>query len=33
MDDEELGLDTFTELDKTGRFITITDATDKEKGI
>ena len=31
MDDEELGLDTFTELDETGRFITITkDATETE---
>ena len=31
MDDEELGLDTFTELDDTGRFIAInTDATGKE---
>ena len=32
MDDEELGLDTFTELDDKGRFITISkDATGKEK--
>ena len=32
MDDEELGLDTFTELHNEGRFITIsTDATGKEK--
>ena len=31
MDDEELGLDTYTELDDTGRFITISrDATGKE---
>lgn len=31
MDDEEMGLDTFTEQDDTGRFITISrDVTGKE---